>query len=379
MIELSRRVFLAGATTATLSRSANAMADAELVNVGVIGNGIRGTFLVESLLKLPAVKVKALCDIKADRLDRAATLAARDDPATFSDYRALLDRKDIQAVWIAVPCDLHVEMAIAALRAGKHIYLEKPVGITPESIRELLMAAKGSRKVFQTGQVMRSYPYLKTAVARLREGIAGEVIMLRAWRHSSDDMDHNSSSADWFFNAKRSGDLIVENAIHNLDVCNWLVDSRPERAAGFGGTLLWKNDPPGRTNMDGYTLSYEYANGVKMSFTQLAFHPAALPHGGWGFQVYGTKGAVDVLYGREGKVSYYKRERGAQPVVLSQSADSAPQDLHFEAFFEAVRTGKTDVPGGLEVGVIAALTSIMGREAIYRKKVMTWSGMGVEI
>jgi myo-inositol 2-dehydrogenase / D-chiro-inositol 1-dehydrogenase len=87
--------------------------------------------------------------------------------------------------------------------------------------------------------------------------VAGKVIMMRAWRHSSDDMDHNGLSADWFFDASRSGDLIVENAVHNLDVCNWLVNSRPDSAAGFGGTLLWKNIPPGRTNMDGYTLSYE--------------------------------------------------------------------------------------------------------------------------
>lgn len=379
MNELNRRHFLAGSVAAALPRPASAQAGAEPVNVGVIGNGIRGTFLIESLLKLPGVKVTALCDIKPDRLDRAASKAARDNPTTFSDYRKLLERKDVQAVWIAVPCDLHVEMAIAALHAGKHIYLEKPVGMTPESIRELLKAAKGSKMVFQTGQVMRSYPYLKTAVALLREGVAGKVIMVRAWRHSGDDLDHNGSSADWFFNAKRSGDLIVENAIHNLDVCNWLIDSRPERAAGFGGTLLWKNDPPGRTNMDGYTLSYEYVNGVKMSFTQLCFHPSGLPHGGWGFQVYGTEGAVDVLYGKEGKVVYYRREKGAQPQVLSQSSESAPQDLHFEAFFEAVRTGKTEVPGGLDVGVTAALTSIMGREAIDRKKVMTWREMGVEL
>ena len=68
-----------------------------------------------------------------------------------------------------------------------------------------------------------------------------------------------ASSAEWFFNAKRSGDVIVEMAVHNLDLCNWAVRSRPERAAGFGGNLLWKNDPPGRTQTwIGYTLSYEY-------------------------------------------------------------------------------------------------------------------------
>jgi predicted dehydrogenase len=378
MSDFARREFLAASAAAMVARALGQGA-AEPVNVGVIGNGIRGTFLIESLLKLPDVKVKALCDIKPDRLDKAASKAARDNPATFSDYRKVLERPDIGAVWIAVPCDLHVEMGIAALQAGKHIYMEKPLGITPESIRELLKVAKGSKKVFQTGHVMRSFPYLQTAAARLREGVAGKVIMLRAWRHSSNDMDHHGLSADWFFDAKRSGDLIVENAIHNLDVCNWLVDSRPERAAGFGGTLLWKNDPPGRTNMDGYTLSYEYANGVEMSFTQLAFHPAGLPQSGMGFQVYGTEGAVEVIYGREGKVIYHKREPGAQPVVLAESKDTAPQDLHFQAFFDAIRTGKTDVPGGLEVGAVAALTSILGREAMYRKKVMTWREMGVDV
>ncbi len=194
-----------------------------------------------------------------------------------------------------------------------------------------------------------------------------------------DDLAHNGLSADWFFNASRSGDLIVENAMHNLDVCNWLIGSRPDTRHRLRQDLLWVNDPPGRTNMDGYTLSYDYANGVNMSFTQLAFHPSGMTGGGQGFQVYGTEGAVDVQYGREGKVVYFKRERGAQPVVLAQSADAAPQDAHFHAFFEAVRTGRTDVPGGLEVGVTAALTSIMGREAIYRGRVVTWREMGVEI
>ena len=174
---LTRRNLFAAAAVSALPRRTSGQSEA--VNVGVIGNGIRGTFLIDSLMKLPDVKVQALCDIKPDRLDKAASKAARDNPATFTDYRRLLERKDIQAVWIAVPCDLHVEMTIAAIHAGKHIYLEKPVGITPESIRELVRVAKGSNKIFQTGQVMRSYPYLNEAVKRLREGVAGKVIMVR--------------------------------------------------------------------------------------------------------------------------------------------------------------------------------------------------------
>ena len=380
MSGLNRRDFLAGAAATTLRQPANAQAGVEPVTVGMVGTGARGGFLLDAILPFPGVVIKALCDIKPDRLDKAASKAARDNPATYSDYRKILDRQDIHAVWIATPCDLHVEMAIAALKAGKHIYLEKPVGITPESIRELLRAAKGRKTVFQTGHVMRSYPYLKAGVARLRDGVAGKVLTVRAWRHSSSAFspNPNMSSADWYTDVRRSGDLIVENAIHNLDVCNWFADSRPDLAAGFGGTLM-KNEPPGRINTDCYTLSYEYANGVKMSFTQLGFHPSGLPHGGQGFQIYGTEGAVDVVYANVGKMIFYSRVSGAKPEVLSESADSAPQDHHFHAFFDAVRAGKTDVAGGLEVGATAALTSIMGREAFTRKKIMTWREMGVEI
>src|SRR5262249_45501225 len=150
------------------------------------------------------------------------------------------------------------------------------------------------KTVFQIGQQMRSDARLGTTIERVHQGIAGDVIMVKAHRHASDDLAHDGPSADWFFNASRSGDVIVEMSVHNLDVCNWVVNDRPERAAGFGGALLWKNEPPGRTNMDGYTLSYDYTNGVKMSYTQVFFHPRGMPNNGQYFHVYGTKGAVDL-------------------------------------------------------------------------------------
>ena len=99
------------------------------------------------ILKQPAVKVTALCDIKPDRLERAAAAAARDQPATFRDYRELLAREDVDAVFIDTPCDLHVEMATAAIAAKKHIYCEKPAGITPESIARLAQAVRTSERV----------------------------------------------------------------------------------------------------------------------------------------------------------------------------------------------------------------------------------------
>jgi len=284
----------------------------------------------------------------------------------------LLARKDVDAVFIDTPCDLHVEMAIAALQAGKHVYCEKPVGITAESIGRLIKVVRASKTVFCVGQQMRSYALIKRVSERLREGIAGEIVMVKAQRHAGDDLAHNGSSAEWFFDAKRSGDVINEMAVHNLDVCNWLIGSHPERASGFGGALIWKNDPPGRTNMDGYTLSYEYPKGVEMSFTQVFFHPSGLPGGGQYFYIYGTKGAVDVMGGK-----FYPRERGAQPETIVEPSRER-DDPHVAAFFEAIRTGGAP-PAGIEIGATAALTAILGREAIYQKTVMKWSGFGIDI
>ena len=87
-------------------------------------------------------------------------------------------------VFIATPCDLHVEMAIAALKAGKHVYCEKPLGVTPESIRELLRVAKGARTILQAGQQRRYERRLGATVAKVKEGLAGKVLMVKAWRHN---------------------------------------------------------------------------------------------------------------------------------------------------------------------------------------------------
>src|SRR5438046_1256588 len=141
----TRRALLLGAVSSAILRRAGA-AD-EAIGAGMIGVGNRGSLLLKTVLEDPHARVVAICDIKSDRSDRAATTAARDKPATMSDYRRLLERKDVQAVFIATPCDLHVEMAIAALRAGKHVYCEKPAGITPESIAQLIHVVKSSSTV----------------------------------------------------------------------------------------------------------------------------------------------------------------------------------------------------------------------------------------
>lgn len=344
------------------------------LGAAMIGVGNRGGYTMRSVLQQPGVKMVALCDIKPDRLDKAASVAARDNPRTYKDWREVLKQPDVNAVHISTPCDLHVEMAIAALKAGKHVYCEKPIGINPQSIAELLKVAKATNKVFIVGQQLRSSPHIQEAVKKIHDGICGKVVMIKAQRHAGDDLPHDSPSADWFFDAKRSGDVIVEMSVHNLDVCNWIARSHPAMAAGFGGALVWANDPPGRTNMDGYGLMYEYENGVKMSYTQVFFHARGMPGSGQYWYVYGTDGSVDLDKGM-----YYPRAKGAQPQSIADVTQKENLDmLHIGAFYEAIRSGKP-VPADITIGATGALTAILGRDAIYRKKMLTWKELGVSV
>jgi myo-inositol 2-dehydrogenase / D-chiro-inositol 1-dehydrogenase len=369
---MNRRHFLVGSLAAPLA-SAATQAAPSTIGVGMVGTGNRGSHVMQKVMEAPGTRVAALCDIKPDRLDKAATVAAKHSPKTFRDYRELLNAPGVDAVYICTPCDLHVEQAIAALKAGKHVYCEKPVGITAESIGRLVTEVRASGKVFMVGQQMRSSKRIASVVRKIYDGIAGDVIMVKAQRHAGDDLSHDGSSADWFFNAARSGDVLVEMSVHNLDACNWMIGKYPERAAGFGGTLLWKNDPPGRTNMDGYSLTYDYPNGVKLTYTQIFFHPRGLPNGGMMTHVYGTKGAVDV-----DNAMYYPRERDAKPVPLWEKEQDQIDIQHVTEFFEAVRAGRQPHTG-IEAGASGALTAIMGREAIYQKRVVTWEEMGVAL
>jgi hypothetical protein len=120
-------------------------------------------------------------------------------------------------------------------------------------------------------------------------------------------------------------------------------------------------------------LSYEYANGVKLSYTQVFFHPGEMPNGGQYTNVFTTLGGVDL-----DKSTFYPRDdKSGKPKVLVEPVEEDRQ-AHIKAFFESVRTGKKP-PADIMIGATGALTAILGREAIYKKKVMEWRDFGVTL
>ncbi len=264
-------------------------------------------------------------------------------------------------------------MAIAALKAGKHVYCEKPIGVTPAQVRALVEVARSTNRVFVPGQQMRSMKQLSEAVRKIREGAIGDVIMVKAQRHATADLPHDGTSGDWYFDVTKSGGYLIEQSVHNLDACNWVIGAHPLRACGFGGILMYKNDPPGRTIFDCGSLTYEYPNGVKMSFTQNVFHPRGMPNGNQLIYVYGTKGAVDLL----STATMYPLARDSQPSVLAPKQQEN-QHAHEAAFYDSITKGAKP-PADITIGATAALTSILGHEAMVKQTVVTWSDLGVDV
>jgi predicted dehydrogenase len=369
-MNVNRRSFLLGSAVAVRIGHGQTQ---QAVNTGMIGVGNRGSYLTQAVLAQSNSKIVALCDINPDRLDKAATAAAKDKPTTYTDWRRIIDRKDIDAVFIATPPHLHSEMAIAALKAGKHVYCEKPIGVVSAQVRDLLEVARSTNRVFVVGQNMRTERQLAEAVRKIHEGAIGEVIMVKAQRHASADLNHTGSSADWYFDVTKSGGYLIEQSVHNLDACNWVIGARPSRACGFGGTLMFKNDPPGRTIFDCGILAFDYPNGVKMSFTQNVFHPRTMPNNNQSVYVYGTKGSVDLL----DTAMMYPLARGGQPSALAEKQQDPPHAL-IAAFYDCIAKGAPN-PADITIGATAALTSILGHEAMVREKVVNWSDLGVDL
>ena len=134
---MERRHFFV--TSATAAQAMFAQSPNDRVGTAVIGTGNRGSYLLSSVIAQPNAKVAAVCDLKADRLDKAASAAAADNPFTTKEWRKVIERKDVDAVFVATPPHLHAEMAVAALEAGKHVYCEKPVGVTAQQVRAVVL------------------------------------------------------------------------------------------------------------------------------------------------------------------------------------------------------------------------------------------------
>jgi len=372
---MNRRRFLSD-TTAALSAAALRGADKREVRAAVAGIGVRGAELLVQALELDGVRVAAICDIDPQARDRGLSMAQRDNPKAFAEFRQVMDLKDVEAVLVATPCDLHAEMAAACLGAGKHVYCEKPLGVTPEQVDLVLRAARRSTAFLQIGQQLRYYPGLREAIRQIQdEKVIGRPFVIKAQRHGTPPMPGQERKRPaWYLDVKRSGDLIVENAVHNLDVCNWVAASRPVAAFGHGKKYLPQPMPAGSAMMDGFSVEYVYENEMHLDYSQLYLHPRGLKelaNGQW-YLVFGEKGTVNLTQGLLYEM-YEGRPREIVPAAIREGRENALED-----FFSCIRENRRPF-ADIRVAATAALTAIMGRESIYRRRMVTWKELGVAV
>jgi predicted dehydrogenase len=337
------------------------------VRVAFIGVGNRGGYLLGQMLKLPGVDVVAISDLDAARMAKAiaAVEAAGGKAEGYPDFRKMLDRKDIDAVVIATPVDTHKAIGIAALEVGKNVYCEKPMAHTAEDVRMLYNAAKSAKGIFQTGFQLRHDPNRAAAMKYVKDGKIGRVLFLQGYRHSG-DLPYDTP---WLFDKSRSGDIIVEQACHILDLMTWAAGKPPLRCFGTGGINLFKDVPPGRSVMDNYALVYEFPDDIRLSFSQLYFDPPGFS--GVKERVFGSEGAVDLP-----SATFYplKSKAGVKLEVPEGALGSDAASL--AAFLENARGKKTPL-NNADSGRLATLVAMMGRKAIYEKRVVTWEEMAL--
>jgi myo-inositol 2-dehydrogenase / D-chiro-inositol 1-dehydrogenase len=371
--KITRRAALGGgALLLSRSRTAFGAQANSQVALGIIGTGGRGRYVGTIFANDPRVRIAALCDIYHDQIDHAKTeIPSAERAPAFKNYQDLLARTDLDAVLIATPVFLHPEHFEAAVEAHKHIYCEKPAGADVAGVKRLVRAAKraDASKVIQFGFQQRFSPEYLAALDILRSGQLGELLLMRSdWMLGGAALRAFQSPypveeqriRHWGAFRETSGDFIVEQDCHGLDVLNWFAQAHPVKATGAGGR---KKRAYG-DNLDHLNVTFEYPGGLRgfLAATQLAVKHY------WDVkeQFFGTEGILET------ERQYYKWHRAENNDVVVKSKREITIDA-VDAFVSDVLAGK---PRNMAFDAAdSTLTSLLGRMAIETRREVTWEDM----
>ena len=362
-----------------VGRSAQA-AGSETIRVGLVGCGGRGTGAARNALEAsPGARIVALADLFRDRLDGCRELLAshsdRGSVATkqcfvgFEAYRELL-AGDVDLVILATPPHFRPMHFAAAVESGRHVFMEKPAAVDPTGIRTVLAAAdvadrKGLSVVAGT-QRRHEESYL-AAMARIHDGAIGRIVSTQCWwnmgglwvkppRDEWSDMEWQVRN--WLYFTWLSGDHIVEQHVHNLDVVNWAVGTHPVRAMGMGGRQV-RTQPDYGHIFDHFAIEYEYPGNVFLAsmcrqIDGCANRVQEAIHGTDGHAV--TRSGYAVIHG---PTPWRFDTDSPSPYVL-EHRDLIPSITEGPSLNEARRVAES------------TLTAIMGRMSAYTGQVVTW-------
>ncbi|HYO84427.1 MAG TPA: Gfo/Idh/MocA family oxidoreductase [Bryobacteraceae bacterium] len=340
--------------------------------VGLIGAGERGSFVAGLIARHTPARIVALCDVVEGKAAKTAAAIGAGAAHLYDDYRRLL-ASDVDAVVIATPVFLHAEHFEAAVRAGKHIYIEKPAAADIEGCKRIMRVADGAdRRLHITFGFQRRYGQLYLKAHQLvSTGSIGEIQHAHAHFIKSGGAAANagklppSSSqrdkvANWHAFKELSGDLIVENNVHSIDVLNWFIGKRPVSAVGSGGaTRLSRGDM-----RDHNFVAFEYAGGIQAQLSGTTLAPPGYRH--VVEQFFGTRGMIET------SENHFRHFRAPG----QETVEKAPRSIAVDSVADFITriTEKRPENHGVR-GAESTLTAILGRMAMDRRGEVTWEEM----
>ncbi len=349
-------VFGLGAALSSVTKLRAADAAANKLKVAVIGLG-RGMGHVQALLKLPGVEIAYLAELDAGRLDKGLKVVADRQAVScqgVKDFRKILEDKSVDAVFVATPNFWHTPMAVLAMQAGKHVYVEKPGSQNPGEAELLVAATQKYGRVVQMGNQRRTW--MKEAIAALHDGAIGTVRYGRGFYYNSrkatgegalaapadldlemwqgpvpDDAKHDLKKYvhyDWHWLWHWGNGELGNNGIHSLDILRWgLKGEYPLKVTYNGGRYFYDD---AQETPDTGTAVYDFGH-AGMSWECSSCHPRAAEKPLAEVVFYGDNGTMGVnrdswtIYDPKGKeISQGKGAGGGDPA-------------HFGNFIEAVR------------------------------------------
>jgi len=387
---ISRRTFIqTGLSTAAAISAAGpalgALGANDRIRVGVIGTGGRGNSHMTSLGQQKNVEIVAVCDVDDAQLDRACKTAEKSGskPERYKDFRKVIERKDIDAVFVTACCHWHAIPTLAALKAGKDVYVEKPLGHTIHEGRLIVDAAKANNRVVQVGLQQRSVPHWQHAVERIKAGELGQITAIHAWNSWAKnelggtmgnppdgevppgvDYDMWLGPApkrpfnparfhfNFYFFFDYSSGMINAWGVHLFDIIRWAMGDNMKSVSTAGGIYVLKDarDTPDTAHAifdcGQYVLDYSLAHTTGWR----AF--GNMDHG---IEFVGTEGSLQInrsmfnMFRPRQKEPYYGEKHRGDDTVLHQAN-----------FFDCMRSRKEPNVNALE----GHLSSAMGYLAI---------------
>jgi len=369
---LNRRQFVATAAAAGLTLAAGrpmarAAASNKLV-LGIIGAGGRGRTLMKGFQSVPGVEFAAVCDVYEDSTARALKLASP-QAQVYADHRAVLDRKDLDAVVIATPDHWHHQQLADAVAAGKDVYLEKPMSWSLEQGKKMVQLVRASKQIVQVGMQRRSSPGIIAAKQLVDSGILGEVNYAQAqwfwnmkplaasrplagkldwerFRGPSSKLELDPPQHARFFNWRYfwdfSGGNVTDQGTHLMDVIQWFLnDGRPPRSAVCQGSVYRLQ--PAQTP-DVFSASFEYPK----FFATWTLAYTNSYQDGWRITLQGNKASL--VLDDNGYRVFPDAGRGGKLLPAVQEAEArVSTEAHLQNFADCVRS-RQEPNAPVEVG-----------------------------